>query len=166
MGAPPYLYAGPALHVSHSGDRLPMKILRRLEPELLADIFHAARVAASSPLPRARRCDRRSNWRLPHGSSSQDRLGKRARLVHRNPHTSVSARLLIEDVRSRTRSDHGHQPSLMQELPHLETPRRFESCNTWCFRRTPDRSLDKPPELHNLWSGRPDSNWRPLTLAR
>jgi superfamily II DNA or RNA helicase len=45
MGAPPYLYAGPALYVSHSGDR-PMKVIWKLEYELPADIFHAARVAA------------------------------------------------------------------------------------------------------------------------
>jgi Domain of unknown function (DUF3427) len=46
MGAPPYLYAGPATYVSHSGDR-PMKILWNLQFELPADVFHAARVVAA-----------------------------------------------------------------------------------------------------------------------
>jgi hypothetical protein len=46
MGAPPYLYAGPATYVSHSGDR-PMKILWKLKFELPADVFHAARVVAA-----------------------------------------------------------------------------------------------------------------------
>jgi hypothetical protein len=45
LGAPPYLYAGPATCVSHSGER-PMRILWRLGYELPADVFHAARVAA------------------------------------------------------------------------------------------------------------------------
>jgi superfamily II DNA or RNA helicase len=44
MGAPPYLYAGPASYVSHTGDR-PMRILWKLNHELPADVFHAARVA-------------------------------------------------------------------------------------------------------------------------
>lgn len=44
LGAPPYLYAGPATYVRHSGDR-PMRILWRLEHELPADVFHSARVA-------------------------------------------------------------------------------------------------------------------------
>jgi hypothetical protein len=46
MGAPPYLYAGPAIYVSHTGDR-PMKILWNLKFELPADVFHAARVVAA-----------------------------------------------------------------------------------------------------------------------
>jgi hypothetical protein len=46
MGAPPYLYAGPATYVSHSSDR-PMKILWKLDFELPADVFHAARVVAA-----------------------------------------------------------------------------------------------------------------------
>lgn len=45
MGAPPYLYAGPAAYVSHTGDR-PMKVIWKLDHELPADIFHSARVAA------------------------------------------------------------------------------------------------------------------------
>jgi hypothetical protein len=45
LGAPPYLYAGPASYVSHTGDR-PMRILWKLHHELPADVFHAARVAA------------------------------------------------------------------------------------------------------------------------
>lgn len=45
MGAPPYLYAGPAAYVSHTGDR-PMKVIWKIEHELPADIFHSARVAA------------------------------------------------------------------------------------------------------------------------
>jgi hypothetical protein len=44
LGAPAYLYAGPAAYVQHSGER-PMRILWRLTYELPADIFHAARVA-------------------------------------------------------------------------------------------------------------------------
>jgi superfamily II DNA or RNA helicase len=44
LGAPPYLYAGPASYVSHTGDR-PMRIIWHLAHELPADIFHAARVA-------------------------------------------------------------------------------------------------------------------------
>ena len=44
LGAPPYLYAGPATYVSHTGDR-PMRILWNLENELPADVFHSARVA-------------------------------------------------------------------------------------------------------------------------
>ena len=45
LGAPAYLYAGPASYVSHTGDR-PMRILWKLDHELPADVFHAARVAA------------------------------------------------------------------------------------------------------------------------
>jgi superfamily II DNA or RNA helicase/HKD family nuclease len=44
LGAPPYLYAGPATYVSHTGDR-PMRIIWKLDHELPADVFHAARVA-------------------------------------------------------------------------------------------------------------------------
>lgn len=44
LGAPPYLYAGPASYVSHDGDR-PMRILWKLASELPADLFHAAQVA-------------------------------------------------------------------------------------------------------------------------
>ena len=44
LGAPPYLYAGPASYVRHAHDR-PIQILWKLEVELPADIFHAARVA-------------------------------------------------------------------------------------------------------------------------
>ena len=44
LGAPPYLYAGPATYVRHSNDR-PIQILWRLDTDLPADIFHAARVA-------------------------------------------------------------------------------------------------------------------------
>jgi len=46
LGAPPYLYAGPMLYVSHSGDR-PMRVLWKLLHELPADMFRSARVAAS-----------------------------------------------------------------------------------------------------------------------
>jgi superfamily II DNA or RNA helicase len=45
LGAPAYLYAGPATYVQHSGNR-PMRILWKLEYELPADVFHAAHVAA------------------------------------------------------------------------------------------------------------------------
>lgn len=45
LGAPAYLYAGPATYVSHTGER-PMRLIWRLEYELPADVFHAARVAA------------------------------------------------------------------------------------------------------------------------
>ncbi len=45
LGAPPYLYAGPATYVSHTGAR-PMRIIWKLAHELPADVFHAARVAA------------------------------------------------------------------------------------------------------------------------
>jgi hypothetical protein len=45
LGAPPYLYAGPATYVSHVGDR-PMRIIWKLEHALPADVFHAAQVAA------------------------------------------------------------------------------------------------------------------------
>jgi hypothetical protein len=45
LGAPAYLYAGPASYVEHSGDR-PMRILWKLAHELPADVFHSARVAA------------------------------------------------------------------------------------------------------------------------
>jgi superfamily II DNA or RNA helicase/HKD family nuclease len=44
LGAPPYLYAGPASYVRHAHDR-PIQILWKLEVELPADVFHAARVA-------------------------------------------------------------------------------------------------------------------------
>lgn len=44
LGAPPYLYAGPATYVSHTGAR-PMRIIWKLDHELPADVFHAARVA-------------------------------------------------------------------------------------------------------------------------
>jgi hypothetical protein len=44
LGAPPYLYAGPATYVSHTGDR-PMRIQWELHHPLPADIFHAARAA-------------------------------------------------------------------------------------------------------------------------
>ncbi len=44
LGAPAYLYAGPASYVSHSGER-PMRIIWRLDHELPGDVFHAARVA-------------------------------------------------------------------------------------------------------------------------
>jgi hypothetical protein len=44
LGAPPYLYAGRATYVEHTGDR-PMRIVWRLEHELPADVFHDARVA-------------------------------------------------------------------------------------------------------------------------
>jgi len=44
MGAPPYLYAGSASYVSHEGDR-PLRILWKLDHDLPADVFHAARVA-------------------------------------------------------------------------------------------------------------------------
>jgi len=45
LGAPAYLYAGPATYVSHTGDR-PMRIIWKLDFELPADVFHSARVAA------------------------------------------------------------------------------------------------------------------------
>lgn len=45
LGAPPYVYGGPASYVSHSGDR-PMRILWKLEHELPDEMFRAARVAA------------------------------------------------------------------------------------------------------------------------
>jgi len=45
LGAPAYLYAGPAAYVSHTGER-PMRILWKLDYELPADVFHDARVAA------------------------------------------------------------------------------------------------------------------------
>lgn len=44
LGAPPYLYAGPMTYVRHTGER-PMRIVWRLDHELPADVFHAARVA-------------------------------------------------------------------------------------------------------------------------
>jgi hypothetical protein len=44
LGAPPYLYAGPASYVSHAHDR-PIQILWKLDVDLPADVFHAARVA-------------------------------------------------------------------------------------------------------------------------
>ncbi len=46
LGAPAYLYAGPATYVSHSGER-PMRIIWKLDHELPADIFHDARVATA-----------------------------------------------------------------------------------------------------------------------
>ena len=46
LGAPAYLYAGPATYVSHTGER-PMRIIWKLEHELPADIFHDARVATA-----------------------------------------------------------------------------------------------------------------------
>jgi hypothetical protein len=45
LGAPPYLYAGPAHYVSHKWER-PMKILWRLEHDLPGEFFHVAKVAA------------------------------------------------------------------------------------------------------------------------
>jgi hypothetical protein len=45
LGAPAYLYAGPASYVSHTGER-PMRIVWKLEHDLPGDVFHAARVAA------------------------------------------------------------------------------------------------------------------------
>jgi uncharacterized protein DUF3427 len=45
LGAPAYVYAGPATYMQHSGNR-PMRILWKLEYELPADVFHAAHVAA------------------------------------------------------------------------------------------------------------------------
>jgi superfamily II DNA or RNA helicase/HKD family nuclease len=45
LGAPPYMYCGRANYVSHTGDR-PMRILWRLEVDLPADMFHAAKVAS------------------------------------------------------------------------------------------------------------------------
>lgn len=42
---PPNLYAGPVTYVSHTGVR-PMRILWKVDYELPADVFHAARVAA------------------------------------------------------------------------------------------------------------------------
>jgi len=44
LGAPPYLYCGPANYVSHSGDR-PMRVLWKLEYDLPDEAFRAARVA-------------------------------------------------------------------------------------------------------------------------
>ena len=44
-GAPPYLYAGTARYVSHSGNR-PLRMMWKLDDDLPADMFHAARVAA------------------------------------------------------------------------------------------------------------------------
>ena len=46
LGAPAYLYAGPAAYVSHTGER-PMRIIWKLDHELPADIFHDARVATA-----------------------------------------------------------------------------------------------------------------------
>jgi superfamily II DNA or RNA helicase len=46
LGAPAYLYAGPATYVSHTGER-PMRIIWKLDYELPADIFHDARVATA-----------------------------------------------------------------------------------------------------------------------
>jgi hypothetical protein len=44
LGTPPYLYAGPMAYASHTGER-PMRILWKLERDLPADVFHAAKVA-------------------------------------------------------------------------------------------------------------------------
>jgi Domain of unknown function (DUF3427) len=46
LGAPAYLYAGPATYVSHTGER-PMRIIWKLDYELPADVFHGARVATA-----------------------------------------------------------------------------------------------------------------------
>jgi superfamily II DNA or RNA helicase/HKD family nuclease len=46
LGAPAYLYAGPATYVSHTGER-PMRIIWKLDYELPADVFHDARVATA-----------------------------------------------------------------------------------------------------------------------
>jgi hypothetical protein len=43
--AAPYLYAGPAHYTSHRSER-PIEIIWRLEQELPADVFHAARAVA------------------------------------------------------------------------------------------------------------------------
>lgn len=45
LGAPAYIYAGPASYVSHTGDR-PLRIVWKLGYDLPADVFHAAKVAA------------------------------------------------------------------------------------------------------------------------
>jgi superfamily II DNA or RNA helicase len=45
LGAPAYLYAGTGRYVSHTGDR-PLRIVWKLDYDLPADVFHAARVAA------------------------------------------------------------------------------------------------------------------------
>jgi superfamily II DNA or RNA helicase len=45
LGAPAYIYAGRGTYLSHTGER-PMRIIWKLEHELPADVFHAARVAA------------------------------------------------------------------------------------------------------------------------
>jgi hypothetical protein len=41
----PSVHDGPATYVSHTGDR-PMRIIWKLDHELPADVFHAARVTA------------------------------------------------------------------------------------------------------------------------
>ena len=46
LGAPAYLYAGPASYVSHTGER-PLRIIWKLDDELPADVFHDARVATA-----------------------------------------------------------------------------------------------------------------------
>lgn len=46
LGAPAYLYAGPASYVSHTGER-PMRIIWKLDYELPADVFHDACVATA-----------------------------------------------------------------------------------------------------------------------
>jgi superfamily II DNA or RNA helicase len=45
LGAPPYMYAGPAHYVSHRWER-PMKIVWRLDNDLPGELFHVAKVAA------------------------------------------------------------------------------------------------------------------------
>jgi hypothetical protein len=46
LGAPAYLYAGPATYVNHTGER-PMRIIWKLNHELPADVLHDARVATA-----------------------------------------------------------------------------------------------------------------------
>jgi len=45
LGTPPYLYAGPTAHVSHTGERS-MRVIWKLNHELPAGVFATARVAA------------------------------------------------------------------------------------------------------------------------
>ena len=45
LGAPAYFYAGTGSYISHTGER-PMRIQWKLDYELPADMFHAAKVAA------------------------------------------------------------------------------------------------------------------------
>jgi superfamily II DNA or RNA helicase len=45
LGAAPYTYAGTATYLSHEGER-PMRILWRLDNELPAELYHAAKVAS------------------------------------------------------------------------------------------------------------------------